>query len=144
MKVELTKTIARNFSLFKHVPFLPNIIDEQLKVYTLLFRPIVFSKMILFVSHLKALENVQVAYHKFGGLEFRIFDKEFCHIHGDGLVDIRVNKEISSDLIERSIAEPHHVNPKTSWISFPIKSDTELERLLKIVELAYNLRSKDK
>lgn len=136
----LTKYIAKHFGAFKNVPFVPILIDEQMKVFTMFFNPIVFSKMIEFVQELKNENAVKLVYHRYGGLEFRAKNKEFCHIHGDGLVDIILNKKESTELIEKGLCEQHHVHPNTGWISYQITKETELKELIYITKKALNLK----
>ena len=90
-----SKLIAKLFKHFKKIPLLPNLFDEQLKVITLFFNPKVFANMIELNSWIKSLKNVKTKYHKLGGLEFIVNDKEICHIHGDGLVDVKLNKSLT-------------------------------------------------
>jgi hypothetical protein len=77
--LEITKSIEKSFGFFKHVPLLPILIDEQVKVFTLFFRPSVFSKMASFTSSMKELKNVTAGYHRYGGLEFAVDGFEFGH-----------------------------------------------------------------
>jgi len=142
MNFELTKSIARHFYFLKKIPVLPIIIDEQIKVYTLFFRPAVFSKMTEITAAIKQFEDVESKYHRYGGLEFRIGQKEFCHIHGDGLLDVILNKDIARQLVNDGVCEGHHVHPDTGWVSYPIKIETDVDKVVTIVRMAYDLRKK--
>lgn len=142
MKIEFTKSLVRYFSVFKNIPIIPVIIDEQIKVFTLFFRPIIFSKMTDFVKEVKTFENVQAKYHRYGGLEFQVNHKEFCHMHGDGLVDILLTRKIAQELVIHQICEEHHVHPETGWISYPITNETKENQLLLLAKCALELRLK--
>ena len=141
MNFELTKSIAKHFSFFKQIPLLPILIDEQIKLVTLFTKPKVFSIMIDFVKEMKALEHVESKYHKYGGLEFRVNNKEFCHIHGDGLIDIILTKQKANEFIVTEFAVAHHVIKDSGWVSVQITNETKLEKLLIVVQQAYNLRT---
>ena len=139
-KIEFTKTIEKNFSYFKQIPLLPNLIDEQLKLLILFIRPVVFSKMTDYVKYVKTIEGLTSKYHRYGGLEFQVNGKEIGHLHGDGLVDLRFNLAIKQQIVQEGLAEPHHVFPDTGWISYTITSDKPIEDLqeltLRAVEFA--------
>lgn len=137
MDFEPTKLIAKTFSAFKRIPYLPILIDEQLKIFTLFFRPRVFQYMIEIVQWIKNLPNIETKYHKYGGLEFKINDKEICHIHGDGLVDIILTKKTAAEIILTTKAEEHHVIINTGWISYQIKSETDILELKGIIQQSY-------
>ena len=141
MEFEPTKLIAKTFSPFKRIPYLPILIDEQLKIFTLFFRPNVFQRMIHIVNWIKKLPNIQSKYHKYGGLEFQVNGKEICHIHGDGLTDILLNKDLAEEIINTTCAEEHHVITGSGWISYQIKNDTITNELETIIKQAYNLKA---
>ena len=141
MSLNLTKQIAKIFYRFKSIPYVPILIDEQIKVFTMFFNPDVFMKMMEFVQTIKRFDNVASSYHKYGGVEFRVNNKEFCHIHGDGLVDILLNKSMATDLINNNEVEDHHVIKGTGWVSFPITKDDDITSLIDVVKKAYNLRN---
>ena len=140
MNFEPTKFIAKTFSPFKRIPFLPILIDEQLKIFTLFFRPKVFQQMIEVVKWMKELPDIKSKYHKYGGLEFQINGKEVCHIHGDGLTDVSLNKEYAEKLIRTTRAEEHHVIKNSGWISYQITSKTITSELIQIIQQAYDLK----
>ena len=142
MAFEPTKLIAKLFAPFKKVPYLPILIDEQMKLFTLFFRPKVFQQMIEVVQWLKELPNVQTKYHKYGGLEFRLHGKEISHIHGDGLTDVLLNRILAQEVIANSQAEEHHVIGNSGWISFQISNETTASELMGIIQKAYELRAK--
>jgi len=143
MDFELTKSIAKKLSFFKNIPLLPILIDEQIKIFTLFFRPVIFSKMIDFVKSIKNFVNIESKYHRYGGLEFRINNKEFCHIHGDGLIDILLDRKTAQTLIENKICSEHHINGGTGWISYQIRNETIVGQVVQIAKCAYKLRKNE-
>lgn len=140
---EVTKTLAKVFSPLKRIPYLPIVIDEQLKVITLFFRPQVFKVMIVLVQYLKSLPEVKSKYHKYGGLEFLITEKEFCHIHGDGLIDILLTRKVAERAIHRSRATQHHVIKNSGWVSYQLKGKDDIEEVKLVVLEAMKLRKGD-
>jgi len=140
MNFELTKSIAKHLTFFKRIPILPILIDEQIKFATLFIKPKVFSIMIDFVKEVKTLSNVKSKYHKYGGVEFRVNNKEFCHMHGDGLIDIILNKIKADEFIKTEFAVTHHVIENSGWVSIQINNNTNLDDLMIVVQEAYNQR----
>lgn len=137
---EITKKIEKSFGFLKRIPLLPILIDEQVKVFTLFFRPTVFSKMMSFTSSMKQLRNVRASYHRYGGLEFSVSGFEFGHMHGDGLIDLRFNKRLKNEIIACGLAEPHHVMTHSGWVSCSIVTDQSIEVITQLSILAYQWR----
>lgn len=140
MSFSPTKSIAKVFRPFKKIPYLPILIDSQIKVYTLFFKPQVFKKMIEINEQIKCLPKVKSKHHKYGGLEYQVNNKEFCHIHSDGLIDVILNRKIANDFIEKDYCEEHHVMPDTGWVSHQINKKTDLTKILEVIYKAYDLR----
>src|SRR6058998_2079949 len=55
--------------------------------------------------------------HRFGGTEYCLGRREIGHIHGDSLVDIPFPKKVRDELVTAGRAEPHHILPKSGWVS---------------------------
>lgn len=137
---EITKKIEKSFGFFKRIPLLPILIDEQVKVFTLFFRPKVFSKMVSFTSSMKQMKDVTANYHRYGGLEFSVNGFEFGHMHGDGLIDLRFNKRLKKEIVACGLAEPHHVMAHSAWVSYSIVAEQDIEAITQLAILAYQWR----
>jgi hypothetical protein len=135
------QNLEKHFRWLKNIPLLPQIVDEQLKVYTLLFRPVVFRKMIEIVALIKKNSEIKTTYHRFGGLEFGHNAREIGHLHGNGLMDILFNKKIRDKLIELHWAEPHHVNKNSGWVSIYVSKDSSVSVIFQIFNWAYQYHS---
>ncbi|WNJ19058.1 luciferase family protein [Pontibacter sp. G13] len=133
--------LAKIFAPLKRVPYLPILVDEQLKILTLFFRPRVFERMMDIVQWLRDLPGVYTRYHRFGGMEFRVENREICHIHGDGLVDIRLPRGHKNRVLDSSSAEVHHVQAQGDWVSYPITGKTDLDELKEVLQMTYDFRS---
>lgn len=75
--------------------------------------------------------------HRFGGLEFNLGTVEVGHIHFNGMVDIPFNSKIRNQLVKDRSAEPHHLLKDTGWISFYIRSETDVERAIWLFRISY-------
>jgi hypothetical protein len=56
--------------------------------------------------------------HRFGGIEFRLNKREMGHIHGESVADLPFPMKIRNELVSSGRASPHHVLPKSGWISY--------------------------
>jgi luciferase-like monooxygenase len=81
--------------------------------------------------------NVVAEPHRFGGVEFKVGRRELGHLHGGHLVDLPFPKRIRDQLIAAGRAETHHVLPETGWVSFPIRSEADIERAIELFRLNY-------
>ena len=95
--------------------------------------------MIELNSWIKSLKNVKTKYHKLGGLEFIVNDKEICHIHGDGLVDVKLNKSLKNKFKRIEKIENHHVLPNSNMISYQIAKNDDLIQIKEIIKTVYEL-----
>src|SRR5262245_31236111 len=62
-------------------------------------------------------EGITSGSHRFGGVEFKIGNREIGHVHGDSLVDVPFPKGVRDELVAASQAEPHHILPGSGWVS---------------------------
>jgi len=141
-RFDILTEFERHFRFLKNIPFLPTIIDEYLKLYTLFFQSSIFKQMSDYVQQIKKWEGVSTHYHRYGGLEFRVNGIEFGHIHGNGLVDLKLNKALALCSIQQQLAENHHVQKDSGWISYYISSEGNLATLLQLTNIAYQLKAK--
>ncbi|MBC8112523.1 MAG: DUF5519 family protein [Verrucomicrobia bacterium] len=129
--------VEKQFRWLKNVPFLPQLIDEQLKIYTLFFQPAVFEKMMQVVAWFKMQKGIKTSYHRYGGLEFRFEGKEIAHLHGNGLIDILFSREIRNQLVSEALVQAHHVNHESGWVSLYLKKNTDMNEVFAVLNRAY-------
>ena len=81
--------------------------------------------------------------HRFGGIEFRLNKKELGHIHGDRLADLPFPMSIRNDLVNSGRVSPHHVLPKSGWVSYWIRDEADIDAVIELFRLRYEqLKSK--
>ena len=78
-------------------------------------------------------EGVTQGPHRFGGTEFRLGRREVGHVHGDSLVDIPFPKSVRDEIIERGEAEPHHILPKSGWVSVYLRNPEDVGRAIRLL-----------
>lgn len=77
--------------------------------------------------------------HRFGGTEFRVGYREIGHVHGDRLVDIPFPVRVREELVESGLAEPHHVLPKSGWVSVYLRKPGDVSRALELLGRSYEM-----
>jgi Family of unknown function (DUF5519) len=83
--------------------------------------------------------------HRFGGIEFRIGRREMGHLHGDTLADLPFPMQIRNKLIEAGCASPHHILPKSGWVSKWINSEEDVASVIELFRIQYErLKPQDK
>jgi len=77
--------------------------------------------------------------HRFGGTEYRLHRRELGHVHGDHLVDIPFPKRLRDEIVAAGRAEPHHVLPKSGWISFYLWEPADVDRAIALFRQSFDL-----
>lgn len=81
--------------------------------------------------------GVTVSPHRFGGIEFRVGRRELGHLHGDRLADLPFPIGIRRDLVAAGRAEPHHILPRSGWVSLWIRRDADVATAIELFRLNY-------
>ncbi len=81
--------------------------------------------------------GVTVEPHRFGGIEFRLGTRELGHLHGDYLADLPFPVRVRRQLVAEGRALPHHVLPRSGWVSYPIRDEGAVDGAIALFRLAY-------
>ena len=87
-------------------------------------------------------EGVSQEPHRFGGIEFRLGKRELGHLHGNRLLDIPFPLRVRDELVGSGRASPHHVLPRSGWVSFYLKTEEDIDRALNLLRLSYDIARK--
>ena len=82
--------------------------------------------------------GVTVAPHRFGGIEFRVANREIGHLHGDRLADIPFPRSVRNELVSAGRAQQHHVLPDSGWVSRSIRQPSDVDAVIGLLRLAYD------
>ena len=93
---------------------------------------------------LTSWEGVSTALHRFGGVEYRLGTRELGHIHGDQLVDIPFPKKVRDEIVNAGLAEPHHILPQTGWVSFTLREESDVQKVIGLLHRSYEIALKQK
>ena len=89
-------------------------------------------------------EGVTAAPHRFGGVEYAIGKREIGHIHGDHLVDIPFPKKVRNEIIVAGRAQPHHILPKSGWVSFYLREEEDIEKAIALLRESFEIAMRQK
>ena len=84
-----------------------------------------------------AWEGVIVQPHRYGGLEFRVQQREIGHLHGDRMADLLFPVRERRDLVAAGRARAHHILPDSGWVSFPIRSEHDIPAVIDLMRRNY-------
>ena len=93
---------------------------------------------------LTSWEGVSTAPHRFGGVEYLLGTRELGHIHGDHLVDIPFPTKVRDEIVKAGLAEPHHILPETGWVSFYLREESDVQKVLALLRRSYEIAVKQK
>jgi predicted DNA-binding protein (MmcQ/YjbR family) len=88
-------------------------------------------------AEVRGWPGVEVAAHRFGGVEFRYGRRELGHLHGDRFADLPVGRRVKEELIDAGRARPHHVLPESGWITVPMGDEAGEETVLEVLRSSY-------
>src|SRR5438132_185342 len=108
------------------VPLAPQILDSWLLWWTALFDKEKLAAMEAVEAAALQLPGVQLCRHRFGGIGFAVAGREFGHIHGNGLLDVRLTREKAEAMIAGGYALPHHVFGRSAWVSLWVRSERDV------------------
>jgi len=117
--------VARHLRGLIRVPFFPQIFDSLLLAWTCLAHRSRLAAMMRLEAVLG--RRVRLAVHRFGGTEFRdAAGRPLGHIHGHGLLDVRLDRARARQLIAEGRVRAHHVFPDTGWVSFQLETPADV------------------
>ena len=90
---------------------------------------------------LEGWSGVTAQPHRFGGTEYRLGRREIGHVHGDRLVDIPFPKKVREELVAAGRAEPHHILPKSGWVSIYLRHASDVKRAIELLRLSFEIAS---
>ena len=128
--------VVRHARWLARVPLLPQLFDALLLVWTAVFRRARLRALEALESAALALPGVCPRVHRFGGLEFHQAGRELGHVHGHGLLDVRLPRADAAALLAAGRVQRHHVLPRSGWVSFQLRSEADVPFALELLERA--------
>jgi len=119
--------VVRYLRWLARVPGLPLFFDALLLTSTCLFHRARLVAMQALETEALRIPGMGLKVHRFGGIEFVGSNGyELGHLHGHGLLDVPVGRVVAESLLAQGRVRPHHVFPRSKWVSFQIDSDADV------------------
>lgn len=90
------------------------------------------------VREVSAWPGVTTGPHRFGGIELRLGRRELGHLHDNRLADLPFPLLVREQLVAEGKAEPHHVYPESGWVSYFMRDETDVARVVALFRLNYD------
>jgi hypothetical protein len=101
-----------------------------------LFHPALLRAISEVETEVRRWPGIQAGVHRLGGIGFFSHGKESSHIHGNGLLDCFVGRANRDELVRDGRALPHHIFPRSGWISFWIHDEKDVCPALELIRIA--------
>jgi hypothetical protein len=95
-------------------------------------------------QELLSWKGVTIHEHNFVTIMFYIDGIEMGHLHGDSVADLQFPARVSRKLVKEGRVSPHHVIPKSGWVSYEIQNAKDVEAVIELFSLQYNRLAKSK
>jgi hypothetical protein len=70
--------------------------------------------------------------HRYGGVEYRLGNRELGHVHGDFQVDLPFPRRVRKELVAEGLASLHHVLPESGWVTLYLREPSDLEKAIEL------------
>src|SRR6186713_2601681 len=81
--------------------------------------------------------GVTVESHRGGMIFFHVGRREIGHLHGERLADLPFPVRIREKLVAEGKADLHYLHPKTGWVSYYVRSEDDVDRIVELFRLNY-------
>ncbi len=139
--------LALRLPFLRAVPGLPALFDALLMGWTGLFHPRRLVALHRVEAAALAWPGITVKVHRFGGTEFTLSTGrgrcEIGHLHGNGLLDIPFPPALRDEVVRAGQARPHHIFPRSGWVSFYIRSEADAPDAVALLRRSYDRRQPD-
>ena len=133
--------VVRRLKWLAAIPGAPQIFDTMLLMANVLVdRRALFVRESLEREACRSL-GVALAIHRFGGVGFKYGRHELAHLHGNGLFDAFVGVKAREEVVRSAMALPHHVFPKSGWVSLWMKTEKDVATALQLMRMAQRYRA---
>jgi hypothetical protein len=132
---------VRRLKWLAAIPGAPQVFDAALFSWTGLFHRRRLRAISAIEAEVRQWPGMRTGVHRLGGIGFFFRGKESSHIHGNGLLDCCVGRANRDELVRDGRALPHHIFPRSGWISFWIKGDEDVRSALELIRIATDRRA---
>jgi hypothetical protein len=134
------RIIVHYFGVLKHIPLVPHVYDALLKTHLFFFNRKLLDCLDDVEESVCHWDQVTVSTHKYGGTQFNVGKYELGHLHGNGLLDVLLNRKLKAEVMKHPAVQEHHIFKNSGWVSFWIKSPNDQDIAVFILLKAYAFR----
>ncbi|MFN3650790.1 MAG: luciferase family protein [Armatimonadota bacterium] len=138
--MELLRILAKHLGALKRVPLLPHLFDALLTLIYALCAPRRFRAVARVIDSVSNWPGVRLTCHRFGGTQFDLHGRELGHIHGNGVLDVYLDRETRDAVVGSGEALPHHTFPRSGWVSMLVATEADARRGLQLLWLGMESR----
>jgi hypothetical protein len=95
-------------------------------------------------QELLSWKGVTIHEHNFVSIIFYVDGIEMGHLHDDSIADLQFPAKVSKKLVREGRVSPHHVIPKSGWVSHEIQNAKDVQAVIELFRLQYNRVVKSK
>jgi hypothetical protein len=119
--------VVRRLRWTAKVPGFPQLLDAWLLAGSFAFHRSRLEAMESLETEALRMPGVRLKSHCYGGIEFvDARGRELAHLHGNGLLDVPVGVSKAGELLASGKVRPHHVFPRSKWVSFQLQSEDDV------------------
>jgi hypothetical protein len=89
-------------------------------------------------EELLSWKGVTIHEHNFVTIMFYVGGIEMGHLHGDSIADLKFPAKVSKKLVKEGYVSPHHIIPKSGWVSHEIRDNKDVEKVIELFRLQYD------
>jgi hypothetical protein len=93
-------------------------------------------------KELLSWKGVTIHEHNFVTIMFYVDGIEMGHLHGDSIADLKFPAKVSKKLVKEGFVSPHHIIPKSGWVSHEIRDNKDVEKIIELFRLQYDRLTK--
>ncbi|HRI12393.1 MAG TPA: DUF5519 family protein [Verrucomicrobiota bacterium] len=129
--------IVRRGRWLARIPFVPTFADALAQAAIAIVDPKRLRAMRKLEEEVSSWPGVKCGIHRYGGVAFRRDRSEFGHLHGCGLLDVRLGVAEARLSVAAGRACPHHVLGHSAWVSFWLRRELQLPNALVLLRQAW-------
>jgi hypothetical protein len=128
--------VVRHLRWLARIPLATHLFDALLLTGTALFHPETLRAIEMLEAAALRLPGVRPTRHRYGGFGFVCEGSEFAHLHGNGLLDVKLTRERAAEIVAAGRASPHHIFGPSAWVSLQLKTRDDCNVGLEILHAA--------
>jgi hypothetical protein len=88
-------------------------------------------------QELLSWKGVTIHEHNFVSMIFYVNGIEMGHLHGDSIADLQFPAKVSKKLVKEGYVSPHHIIPKSGWVSHEIQNAKDVKAVIELFRFQY-------